>query len=338
MRNAKLVGVIVLGALAALPAQAQGTWVKKYDTKRVAEVHVVSKQLLVAVAEDSILASPDSGTTWHVLLTEPNAQLRDLFLFDQRTGWAVGHPGVVLQLKPPAGGEPGPGAGRLLAEGVGEADFTAVFFRDRTTGWIGGADGRLMATHDGGLTWKTQKFQLPQGNSDTDTAIHAVLFLTDQNGVALLGGKALIYTEDGGTEWKSLAFPANVSLNALSNAGETLWLAGGRRLTPSLTVGMLWRSDDFGKTWKTVPVGEIYGAVTGVWFADATTGFIAVKGKLYATQDGGATWTEASDGSVAIEKVFGADAQNVWGLAGGAIYLFTTAAPPPAPPSAGVGR
>lgn len=192
MRNAKLVGLMTLGALAAilsgLPAQAQGTWVKKYDAKRVSEVHVVSRQLLVAVAEDTILASPDSGTTWHVLLTEANAQLRDLFLFDQRTGWAVGGPGVVLQLKPPAGGVPGPGAGRLQAEGVSETDFTTVFFRNNTTGWIGGADGRLMTTQDGGLTWKTQKFQLPQGSSDTDTAIHAVLFPTDLNGVALLGG------------------------------------------------------------------------------------------------------------------------------------------------------
>ncbi len=337
MRNAKLLWMIVLGALAALPAQAQGTWVKTYDAKRVAEVHVVSRQLLVAVAEDSILASPDGGTTWHVLLTEPNAQLRDLFLFDAQTGWAVGHPGVVLQLKPSAAGGTGASAGRL--QGVGETDFYTVFFRNPTTGWIGGAGGRLMTTQDGGLTWKTQTFQLPKGDSDTDTAIHAVLFLTDQNGVAMLGGKAVVYSEDGGKEWRSLAFPANVSLDALTHTGQTLWLAGGRRLTPTLTVGMLWRSDDFGKTWKTVPVGDLYGAVTSVWFADGTTGFIAVKGKLYSTQDGGATWTEASDGSVAIEKVFGADAHTLWGLAGGVIYHYTTgAAPTPPPASSNGGR
>lgn len=333
MRNAKLVWMVVMGALVGLPAQAQGTWEKKYDSKRVAEVHVVSKQLLVAVAEDSILASTDGGTAWHVLLTEPNAQLRDLFLFDPQTGWAVGHPGVVLQLKPAGAGGAGPGAGRL--QGVGETDFYTVFFRNPTTGWIGGAGGRLMTTQDGGVTWTSQTFQLPKGDSDTDTAIHAVLFLTDENGVALLGGKAVVYSEDGGKQWRSLAFPANVLLDALTHTGQTLWLAGGRRLTPTLTVGLLWRSDDFGKTWKTVPVGDLYGAVTSVWFADGSTGFIAVKGKVYSTQDGGATWAEASDGSVAIEKVFGTDAHTLWGLAGGAIYHYTTGAAPTTPPPSG---
>jgi photosystem II stability/assembly factor-like uncharacterized protein len=340
MKNAKKACLIALAALApilaGLPAQAQGAWVKKYDTKRVAEMLVVSRQLLVAAAEDSVVVSPDSGATWHVLLAEPNAQLRDVFLFDVKTGWAVGHPGVVLQLKPRTG-ETTTGAGRL--QGVGETDFYSVFFRDPSTGWIGGAGGRLMSTQDGGLTWSTQTFQVSQGNAGAESAVQDILFLTAQNGVAILGGKSLVYSEDGGKVWKSLGFPANVTLDSLTYSGQTLWLAGGRRLTPTLTVAMLWRSDDFGKTWNNVPVGDLYGAVTGVWFADASTGFIAVKGKVYETKDGGATWTEKSDGTVAIEKVFGADAQTLWGIGGGAIYQFTLgAAPAPAPPASSAER
>jgi photosystem II stability/assembly factor-like uncharacterized protein len=226
---------------------------------------------------------------------------------------------VVLQFKVSA---TGPGAGRL--QGVGETNFYTVFFRNPNTGWIGGAGGRLMSTQDGGLTWNTQTFQVPQGDSDGDSAIRAILFLTDQNGVAIVGGKALVYTDNGGKDWKSLGFPANVLLESLTYSGQTLWLSGGRKLTPTLTVAMLWRSDDFGKTWNNVPVGDLYGAITSAWFADASTGFIAVKGKAYQTQDGGATWTEKSDGSVAIEKIVGADAHTLWGLAGGAVYRYTS--------------
>ncbi|MGH9787292.1 MAG: YCF48-related protein [Candidatus Acidiferrales bacterium] len=334
MRNATRVGMmIVLGALAALPAQAQGTWVKKYDAKRVTGIQVVSLQLLAAAAEDSILLSLNSGENWQVRLAEPDANLRDVHIFDQQNGWAVGSPGVVLQIKVSV---TGPGAGRL--QGLGETDFQCVYFRDANTGWVGGAGGRLLATKDGGVTWSSQTFQLPQGSSEgADASVQAVVFPTEQNGVAVLGGKALVYTEDGGKEWRPLGFPENVMLEDLTRQGQALWLAGGRRLTPTLTVGMLWRSDDFGKTWKTVAVGELYGAVTSVWFADANTGFITVKGKLYATRDAGATWTEASDGTTAIDKVIGADANNLWGLSGGAIYRYTAGGAAP-PPASGSGR
>ncbi len=331
MRNAKVIGVVGLWALAALPAQAQGAWVKKYDAKPVTEIQVVSPQLLAAAAGDSILISLNSGDNWQVRLSEPNAQLRDVHIFDQQNGWAVGAPGVVLQFKVST---TGPGAGRL--QGVGEADFYTVFFRDANNGWIGGSGGRLMRTQDGGLSWNAQTFEVPQGESATDSAIRAVLFLTDKNGVAMLG-RMVAHTEDGGKQWLPLAFPANVALEALSQSGQTLWLAGGRKLTPTLTVAMLWRSDDFGKTWKTVPVGDLYAAVTSVWFADAKTGFIAAKGKVYQTQDAGATWTEKSDGSVAIEKVFGVDARTLWGLADGAIYHYSPQAAPVSPPPTAAG-
>ena len=124
-----------------------------------------------------------------------------------------------------------------------------------------------------------------------------------------------------------MTFPQGTVLKALTRQGQTLWLGGGRQLTPTLVVAGLWRSDDSGKSWKAVSLGEMYGAVTGVWFADANAGFVAARGKVYATRDGGQTWTEVSDGSVAIDEIVGADAGTVWGIGGGAVYRYV----PPAP-------
>ena len=278
----------------------------------------------MAVAGDSILASVDGGENWQVLLTETDAQLRGAFLFDPQNGWVVGNPGVILKLEKLPNGM---SVSRM--QNVPHADLQSVFFRDANTGWIGGADGTLLSTHDAGRAWSSRTFQVKKG-SDSDSAAHVIrdiLFLTETNGVALFGRNQVIFSDNGGEQWRPLAFPEGTVLETLARQGQTLWLGGGRQLTPTLAVAGLWRSDDLGKSWKAISLGEIYGAVTGVWFADASTGFLTARGKVYATRDGGQTWKEVSDGSVPIEKIVGVDANTLWGIAGGAIYRYT----PPAP-------
>ena len=328
MRKNGLICLLAAAALFIGSAAAQegavgapSVWVKKYEGKPVSQLLPLSNQIVVAVAGDSVLASPDGGENWQPLLTETGSQMQGVFMFDPQKGWAVGAPGVIVKMEKMPNGL---SVNRL--QNAPPGDLHSVYFRDVDHGWIGGAEGVLLSTRDAGKTWSSRTFQAASGIAAAQI-VRGITFLSESNGAALFGTNQVIISDDGGEQWRPVTFPKGTVLEMLTQQGQTLWLGGGRQLTPTLVVAGLWRSDDAGKSWKAVGLGDIYGAVTGVWFADAGTGFIAARGKVYATRDGGQTWKEISDGSVAIEKIAGADANTVWGVAGGAIYRFV----PPTP-------
>ncbi|MFQ5695318.1 MAG: WD40/YVTN/BNR-like repeat-containing protein, partial [Terriglobia bacterium] len=169
-----------------------------------------------------------------------------------------------------------------------------------------------------------------------DSPVHQILFLTAQNGLLLIGEGRAVLTRDGGAEWFPLGFPPSIKFEAIARQGETVWLAGGRQLTPTLKVASLWRSHDLGQTWQPLAsVKKLSGTITSLWFADALTAYLAVDGKVYRTQDGGESWEEFSDGVVAIEKIYGSNVKNLWGLTPeGAVYQHAAAAEPEPEPAA----
>ncbi|MBI2956193.1 MAG: hypothetical protein HYY26_02650 [Acidobacteria bacterium] len=344
----RMLFLIVLAAVAVAPGRAQGEWLKQYDGKRITDLAVTAQDVVTpgnplapfrhtefflwAIGEDSILLSRDSGVSWS-LVTEPNTVLRAMMLVSGQTAWVVGAPGAVIQLKVEGAT---PSMQRL--QGVGETDFHSVYFLDANRGWVGGAGGRLLATQNGGQSWTSHSFKIggeAGGDAEADV-IRAIVFPREQNGVMLVGRNTVFYSEDGGQEWRRLGFPQGTILERVSIQGNTLWLAGGRRLTPTLTVAALWRSDDFGRSWKPLNnLSGMYGGVTDVRFVDANTGFLCVRGQVYVTRDSGASWAVLSDGTVPIEEIVVADAANLWGISGGALYRFQTAAgsaPPAAEP------
>ncbi|HXE74196.1 MAG TPA: YCF48-related protein [Candidatus Xenobia bacterium] len=321
--------ICVLGAaLVTVSAIAQegssappGTWVKKYEGKPVSQLLPLSAQIVVAVAGDSLLTSADGGDNWQPILTEAKAQLRGVFMFDSQNGWVVGSPGVILKLEKQPNGMV---VNRLQNPPPG--DLQSIFFRDAEHGWVGGANGVLLSTRDAGKTWSSRTFQ-PQAGEAAAQIVRKITFLSETQGAALFGTNQVIISDNGGEQWRPATFPKGTVLETMARQGQTLWVGGGRQLTPTLVVAGLWRSDDAGKSWKAVSLGDVLGAVTGVWFADANTGFVAAGGKVYMTEDGGQTWKEISDGRVAIEKIAGADTNTLWGIAGGGIYRLTLPTP-----------
>lgn len=322
MRNTGLIWLLAAVTLVAFPAAAQeapsapaGTWVKKYEGKPIAQLLPMSDQIVIAVSGDSLMATVNAGENWYAVLTETGTELRGAFLFDPQNGWVVGSPALIMKLEKLPNGMV---ANKLQNPPPG--DLHSIFFRDAQHGWIGGADGLLLSTQDAGRTWSSRALRVKESGEAPMPMVRGITFLSESNGAALFGNSQVIISDNGGEQWRPVTFPKGTLLETLTRQGQTLWLGGGRQLTPTLVVAGLWRSDDSGKSWKAVKLGDIYGAVTGVWFADATTGYIAAHGKVYTTQDSGQTWKEFSDGSVAIEKIVGATASTLWGSAGGAIY------------------
>jgi photosystem II stability/assembly factor-like uncharacterized protein len=173
-----------------------------------------------------------------------------------------------------------------------------VSFPTARDGWLVGglASEQLYATHDSGKTWRSVK-PAPAIAGAASTVYALPTFFSDTDGVlpvSLAAGVrstlAFEETHDGGRSWspaalvrigKSLAFGSAVPAAVVAS---DYWLAAvGTRLV-SLSDG--------GLTRKTV--GTLPGTVSALHFSSTATGWAQIATsplKLYATADGGATWT-----------------------------------------------
>ncbi|MGD0998001.1 MAG: YCF48-related protein, partial [Thermoleophilia bacterium] len=139
--------------------------------------------------------STDAGATWVAQPTSTDADLWSVSFTDDRHGWACGGdegdptaPGVIL-----ATTDGGAWVDRTPS-GLTHS-LTNVSFVDAAHGWIGTADGDVLKTTDGGVTWRTLKLAATYKESVT------VDFVDATHGWAG-GTKGRIWkTADGGKTW-----------------------------------------------------------------------------------------------------------------------------------------
>src|SRR6266542_6031595 len=75
----------------------------------------------------------------------------------------------------------------------GGQDLNTVYFLDSKRGWVGGDNGFLSRTDDGGQTWVGQVV-------GTKDAINDIYFRDKEDGF-ILAGNAIFGTRDSGTRW-----------------------------------------------------------------------------------------------------------------------------------------
>src|SRR5215210_5447255 len=78
----------------------------------------------------------------------------------------------------------------------GGRDLNAVYFNDSKRGWIGGDEGYLARTEDGGAAWIEQR--LP-----TRKSINDVYFVSKEKGF-VLAGETIFTTADSGAAWQQV--------------------------------------------------------------------------------------------------------------------------------------
>lgn len=175
------------------------------------------------------------------------------------------------------------------------AALTAVYFADAQHGWAVGHDATIIATSDGGKSWKLQSFK-----PELEKPLLDVLFLDAQHGLACGAYGLLLATEDGGATWTDVDAPAirgdEVHFNALVKLNDgSLFIAG--------EAGMLALSSDQGKTWSKLKGpydSSLFGALP---LGDKGAVIFGLRGNVYMTQEvgakKGATWTKLDTHSVA---------------------------------------
>ena len=140
-----------------------------------------------------------------------------------------------------------------------------VRFATVQDGYAGGAHG-LLATHDGGRTWRTTPVAGP---------VRALAVVGGARAWAA-SGSAVWRTTNGGKTWSSTKTVGVRQLDFVD--GRTGFAVGNR--------GGVLRTGDGGRSWRRVALGPL----DSVCFTTRTSGWAARRGLVLRTSDGGRTW------------------------------------------------
>ncbi|MBI3647514.1 MAG: hypothetical protein HY240_01945 [Actinobacteria bacterium] len=239
-----------------------------------------------------VLTTRDGGKTWRVVF-RGGTSAGDVTTLGP--GEALARVGRRL-LRASAGGRVWHALGRSK---IGDPSFV-----DPLRGWAvrpSSLSGRLVATTDGGRTWRIQHepcgplahFWGPDGWERTSVDyVTDVWFVTPERGWVLCGGDgaagsapvAVFETTDGGRTWakREAAWDAE--------PGGLQFLPDGRGWRWPFDFGYVARSPDGGATWHRGGTFANGGPENSIWFVNADTGFALGKGDLWRSEDGGRTW------------------------------------------------
>jgi len=178
-------------------------------------------------------------------------------------------------------------------------DLNTVYFLDNKRGWVGGDNGFLSHTEDGGHTWVKQAVE-------TTAAVNDIYF-RDKDAGFLLAGNAIFATRDNGTRWSEVRrfLPrefdeADVELYSVRFSSKKKgWVVGSVSKHDHVIDSILLYTDNAGETWQRQRAPSRLELIH-IDFANDKRGWISgAEGTILATVDGGQTWTKQTSGTTA---------------------------------------
>ncbi len=158
----------------------------------------------------------------------------------------------------------------------------AVDFETAEIATLVGADGIIMKTFDGGVTWEEQTSGVTNVLNGNDAIDGTKQIVVGENGVILI-------TTDGGTSWDPKASNTLEHLNDVCAIDALNYIIVGNS-------GTVLKSTDGGESYMNINSGTINN-LNDVCFVDEFTGYIVGNsGTLLKTADGGESWTAVNTG------------------------------------------
>lgn len=211
----------------------------------------------------------------------------------------------------------------ILNEGIGQV--RSIDFINENIGWLGGWEGALLKTTDGGENWITIPMNTSWNTIQIDFINESVgwavgdalwkssdggftwtqqlnigfnsLYIIDINNVYAVGGNKIYKTSNGGTDW------IDVSPNLPDRNYKSVWfqdslmgVAVGNYfdLSAFRDVGIILRTNDGGNNWDETIVNE-FNSIYDLQFLDNTTGYFRANldtiNFICKTEDMGSSWS-----------------------------------------------
>ena len=180
---------------------------------------------------------------------------------------------------------------------TGGNDLNTVYFLDSKRGWVGGDEGYLSRTDDGGQSWIRQTIP-------TKAAINDIYFRDKEIGF-LLAGNAIFVTRDNGSTWtRSRTFlpdefeGAEVELYSVRFSNKNKgWVVGSVSKRERVVDSILVYTDDGGQSWRRQRAPSRLELIHIDFVSDKRGWIVGADGTILFTRDGGESWTKQNTGT-----------------------------------------
>ena len=210
---------------------------------------VDARTVWIAGKEGIVYGTTDGGATWTEAKTGSNRHVFALEFAGRDRGHGAGDFGTMIHTEdagktwtsmrvPPEVQLPE----SAFDTGVdpGDINLYGVSYADPDHLWVVGEFGTIMASDDGGRTFRQQ-------HSPIESTLSGVHFIDARRGWAVGIDNAILHTDDGGATWNAQTPPiAQRSFYDVMVAGERGWIVGN--------AGTVLKSGDGGATWQVEPL------------------------------------------------------------------------------------
>ncbi len=180
-----------------------------------------------------------------------------------------------------------------------DQDLNTVFFLDSKRGWVGGDNGFMSRTDDGGSTWVRQ-------DVGTSNAINDIYFRDKEDGF-LIAGNTILVTSDSGTRWTQARrfLPGEFNGGAVElycvrfSSKNKGWVVGSVSKGDRIIDSILVYTDDGGTTWQRQRVPSKSELIHIDFDNDRRGWIVGAGGVIINTLDGGTTWNIQKSGTSA---------------------------------------
>jgi len=230
------------------------------------------KQVVLLITAVLIMFTT-SFAQWKIVNQGMVGEINGVYFVSEKTGWAVGFPGVYLKTE-----DGGLSWQQLGGWQIGNyPSFGHIDFVNDSVGWAVAYD-KITKTLDGGISWQTQL--------DKDRHSFRSIFALNEN-VAFVWGSitdsnkgVILKTLDGGSTWIDISpeFRYN-DIRSLWFFNQDVGIVTGHIPTGYSDEGRILRSYDGGITWHEKLVPELSN-IRDVQFINDSTGFFVGRDNL----------------------------------------------------------